>query len=67
MVVPIVPQAAPGDTSDKADQCIFFHYYKAKRRPRMEAGANSTGDADKFKLEMSTRALSKVCIYFLGS
>ncbi len=42
MSVPMVPQAAPG-IPEKADQCIFFHYYKAKRRffflERMEAGA----------------------------
>lgn len=42
MTVPSVPQAAYG-VPEKADQCIFFHYYKAKRRfflfERMEAGA----------------------------
>lgn len=42
MTVPSVPQAAHG-VPEKADQCIFFHYYKAKRRfflfERMEAGA----------------------------
>lgn len=42
MAVPTVPQVAPG-APDKADQCIFFHYFKAKRRffvfERLEAGA----------------------------
>lgn len=60
MSVPVVPQAALG-VPEKMDQCIFFHYYKAKRRffflERIEAGAGPHELPPKADDDFATSAL----------